>query len=564
MGKDVIHLDANQERLVPIASPTNLFALVGAEKEDCFTATSSSAEAINQVLFSCFLEISRKTGKCHFITSAVEDAPTLQMMKRLEELGCFVKIAKVNERGEIDIVALETLISPRTALVSLTMGQGLTGVIQPTDEIAALCQKKNVLLHLDATHCVGKYPFSMHSDYLTCSFGLFARKSAPLVPLILGSKPLDPAPLEELAKKSLDSLDTASLEMPRLRAFFEKEILEMIPNAKILFQSSLRLPNTTVITFPFAHQSALYPLLQNKKIQTQIGGDTSQHLSALLTASKIDPIEASCALSFSLPSTITQDSLHQAALEIKNTVAFLAQIAPKEMALYDVNAFLGKPPPFRFTGSFSKGEAKAKNMRLATGTAKSLSLHLLVDETDGEIADAKFQAFGPLALLAIGEAIAELVIRKTISQASRISADLIEKQLKGEKIPDSLINQGLTAIDAAVETCSDITCTDTEFEITPIAMDLQENQNGLPNWGEFSQGQKLTLIEEIIDKEIRPYIELDAGGIKIIELRENDDVLVSYEGACTTCPSATGSTLSAIQNILHARLSPSLSVIPQF
>ncbi len=570
MAKDVIHLDANGGASSTTPFPTALYDLVGAEKEDSFTATSSGAEAVNQVLFSCFLEVSRKTGKCHFVTSAIEDAPTLQMMKRLEELGCFVKITPINTRGEIDIAEFEKLISSRTALVSITMAQGLTGVIQPTDEIAAICQKKNILLHLDATHAIGKYHFSMHGDYLTFSGGIFARKGVPLVPFILGGKPpANLSSLEETAKKSLASLDESSLEMPRLRSFFEKEILQSIPNAKVLLSGSLRLPNTSVIAFPFAHQNALHHLLQGKNIQTLVGGDSSQHLSALLACSKVDPIEASCTLSFSLPPTIEQEHLQQAVLEIKKSVEFLRSIAPPEMVHYDLtmHARLQKEiVSFRFAGSFSEEEAAEKGMRLATGVAKGLMLYLLVDETDGEIADVKFQCFGPIAFLAIGEAISELVIRKNLPQASRISADLIEQHLKGKNTKglDALINQALMAIDAALEQCSDITCTETAYETTPIALDLEQNPDGIPGWEAFSHSQKLQLIEEVIDKEIRPYIELDAGGIKIIELKENHEVLISYEGACTTCPSATGSTLSAIQNILHARISPLLTVVPQF
>src|SRR3990167_4237833 len=109
MGEAIVELNAN-ERTRPCAAALDrqedasliphrsemIFDLAGARKEDRFVFTSSGAEALNQVLWSVFLEVSRKEGKCHFITSALEDAPTMQMMKRLEELGCYVKIAPVN------------------------------------------------------------------------------------------------------------------------------------------------------------------------------------------------------------------------------------------------------------------------------------------------------------------------------------------------------------------------------------------------------------------------------------------------------------------------------------
>ncbi len=68
-----------------------IYDLAGADPADSFVFTSSGAEAINQVHWTAFAEIARKEGKCHFVTSSAEDAPTLQSLKRLEELGCFVK-----------------------------------------------------------------------------------------------------------------------------------------------------------------------------------------------------------------------------------------------------------------------------------------------------------------------------------------------------------------------------------------------------------------------------------------------------------------------------------------
>ena len=69
----------------------------------------------------------------------------LQSLKRLEELGCFVKIAPLNEQGQIDVVKLKELISPRTALISISMAHALTGVIQPIEEIAALGNSLNTM-----------------------------------------------------------------------------------------------------------------------------------------------------------------------------------------------------------------------------------------------------------------------------------------------------------------------------------------------------------------------------------------------------------------------------------
>jgi NifU-like protein len=225
----------------------------------------------------------------------------------------------------------------------------------------------------------------------------------------------------------------------------------------------------------------------------------------------------------------------------------------------------------RYVGYFTAAQAEEKSMRLVTGREGKLCLYWLVDEADGVIADAKFQAFGPVALIAVGEIASELVLRKNYDQASRISADLLDSFVRDRKespaFPKeahSILNQALSAIDRAVQQCIDIPFAATDFDTTPIEWDLGENPGGLPGWDALSAQQKVKIIEEVIDKEIRPYVELDAGGVKIVELKENGEVHIAYEGSCTTCHSATGSTLSAIQQILKARIHPTLTVIPVF
>ena len=128
---------------------------------------------------------------------------------------------------------------------------------------------------------------------------------------------------------------------------------------------------------------------------------------------------------------------------------------------------------------------------------------------------------------------------------------------------DPYLNQALSALDKAVQHCYDIPFAVT-YDTTPIENDLGEIPGGIPGWEEFPQGQKLKIIEEVIDKEIRPYVELDAGGISIASFNDEKEVVISYEGACTTCPSSTGSTLTAIQKILKARVHPTLFVTPIF
>lgn len=223
----------------------------------------------------------------------------------------------------------------------------------------------------------------------------------------------------------------------------------------------------------------------------------------------------------------------------------------------------------RFVGFFTPELAEEKGMRCVVGKEGYLQLFWLVDESDGVIADAKFQAFGPIALIAAAEIATELVLRKNYDQVSRLTTELIDQHVRDRKemsaFPkecDLYLNQVLSAIDSGVQQCLDIPFAAT-YDATPIESDFGEIVGGIPGWEEFPHNQKIKIVEEVLDKEIRPYIELDAGGVKLIEFRENGEVIISYEGSCTTCHSATGSTLTAIQKILRARVHPSLFVTPK-
>lgn len=222
----------------------------------------------------------------------------------------------------------------------------------------------------------------------------------------------------------------------------------------------------------------------------------------------------------------------------------------------------------RFVGSFSSKEALDEGMRLVVAKGENVRLFWLVDESDGVIADVRFQAYGPIAFLGMIEVASELILRKNYVQVSRIHADLLDQALRDKKgaaaFPkecDAFFNIVLSAIEDGVQQCLDIPVEE-EYTATPIDLDLEGNEGGIEGWENFSHLQKKQIIEEVIEKEIRPYIELDSGGVRLIELKGHHEVVIAYEGACTSCYAATGSTLSAIQKILRARVHPSLSITP--
>lgn len=232
--------------------------------------------------------------------------------------------------------------------------------------------------------------------------------------------------------------------------------------------------------------------------------------------------------------------------------------------------FYKKEHLVNFLGAFDEQQALIKEMRLCTGYEESqagdrFKLFILVDKADGIIADIRFQIFAKSSFYLVLEALCELVLLKSYVQAQKVSAALIESKLKKDlKKPlpkgcDEAINLSLFALDEALRGCTDIAVEDQQL-MTPL-----ENGDVLyevPNWMHLNIKDQLIILEEVIAKDIRPYIELDEGGIEIISLKEGIFLTIGYKGACSTCHASTGSTLTAIQQILRSKVFPALVVIP--
>lgn len=66
--------------------------------------------------------------------------------------------------GLVDLAELEAAITDTTVLVTIMLANNEIGVVQPVNEIGALCRKKGVLFHTDAVQGLGKVPFSVEDS----------------------------------------------------------------------------------------------------------------------------------------------------------------------------------------------------------------------------------------------------------------------------------------------------------------------------------------------------------------------------------------------------------------
>ncbi len=481
-----------------------LFDILGCKKEDQFVATASLAESINQALFSAWFDGTRETGKNHFLTIGVEDEAVSKSLNRLEKFGCRTKILPLNSNGQLTKEILQEHIGPRTCMLTIAWANPLTGVIQPIQEIAELCKEKGVLLHVDGEAVVGKIYFRLQDypiHYFSTNSSLIVKEKTPFTPLILGQADLN-VRFDDLIDR-VNHFEHICTETARLRDLFEELISE---KGEVHFQKAERLTNISVFSFPRVFADSFVYQLKKKGIECKAAGKY--------------------AMSYSLTHKTTEE-------EVERDVAMIFKTADFSM--------------------------DAPQKRVCVGIVEDLELHLLVNETSGIIENAKFQANGSQLLVTAAEITCGILIGKNHGQARRINAELIDKYLTLPKEGYPILNLLLAAIDSAVEKCSDIPYT--EIHESPPS-DLFESQGIYPGFETMSEFQKIDVIEQIIEKEIRPYVELDAGGVEVLDLKDNELTIV-YSGSCTTCYSSTGSTLNAIQQILRAKVHPELVVVPR-
>ncbi len=87
----------------------------------------------------------------------------------------------------------------------------------------------------------------------------------------------------------------------------------------------------------------------------------------------------------------------------------------------------------------------------------------------------------------------------------------------------------------------------------------------MEGFDKMSEKEQLDIIENVIDRDIRPMLAMDGGNMEIIDLQydgKNVDVYIRYLGNCSGCAMGTTGTLFAIEGTLKKRISPMIRVLP--
>lgn len=253
----------------------------------------------------------------------------------------------------------------------------------------------------------------------------------------------------------------------------------------------------------------------------------------------------------------------------------------------------------RNTGVMDDPDGIGEVGSMACGDALKLFIKL---DSENRISDAKFQTFGCASAIASASALTEMIKGKSLDEAEKVTNKDIADYLGG--LPDQKMHcsvLGREALEAAIdnyrtgrkgvikelegrvvchcfgltepeiervvrennlETVEEVTnyckagggCGGCHGEIAEIIARVRGESTPAPVQepeGEkrMTNIEKIRLIEETIEREIRPALRQDGGDIELIDV-DGDRVQVAFRGHCAGCPMAQ----FTMQQVVQAKL----------
>jgi NifU-like protein len=256
----------------------------------------------------------------------------------------------------------------------------------------------------------------------------------------------------------------------------------------------------------------------------------------------------------------------------------------------------------RNVGEIEEPDGVAEVGSIACGDALKLSFKL---DENKRIKEAKFKTFGCASAIATASALTEMIKGMTIEEAEKVTNQHIAEYLGGlpqEKMHCSVM--GREALEKAIDhykgqpskvvegevICHCFGITDKEIERAVLENNLSSVEE-VTNYTKAGGGceschdaiqeliqkvrgqmetrppvrpalsniKKIKLIEETIDREIRPSLKLDGGDIELVDVIGNR-VLVATRGMCASCQAADRTLKFFVETKLRELVWPDLVV----
>jgi len=256
----------------------------------------------------------------------------------------------------------------------------------------------------------------------------------------------------------------------------------------------------------------------------------------------------------------------------------------------------------RNVGEIENADGVAEVGSIACGDALKFTFKL---DENGKIKDARFKTFGCASAIASASALTEMIKGMTVEEAEKVTNQDIANYLGGlpqEKMHCSVM--GREALEEAISyykgtpikaeeekiVCECFGVTEKEIErairenrlktieeVTnytkagggcgnchPIIQEIIDRvlsgMSGSPvERPKLSNIKKIKMIEETLEREIRPALKHDGGDIELVDVVGNR-VMVATRGACASCQASNQTLKNFVEAKLRELVSPELVV----
>jgi cysteine desulfurase len=285
----------------------------------------------------------------HLITCSTEHHAVLHTCEHLQKREGFrLTVLPVDEYGRVTPEQVAQAITPETTLVSVMTANNETGTLQPTRDIAAVCQERGVLFHTDAIQSFGKEPLSLDSvNALSLAAHKFSGPKGAGVLYLRGGLSLERlqhggshenerrpgtenvaaiAGLATAAELAVRNLAEEASRQSVLRDRLWEGIARLYPDAVLNGHPTQRLANTLNVSFPGLDGEGLLIALDLAGIAASSGSACmvgSVVPSHVLLAMGVAPEVAQATVRFSLGKGTTEAEIDDAIARIGGVLARL-------------------------------------------------------------------------------------------------------------------------------------------------------------------------------------------------------------------------------------------------
>jgi len=328
-------------------------AFIGCEPSE-FYFTSGGTESDNMAVQGVARNLSSR--KNHLIIGATEHHAVLEPAEYLANRGGFqLDVLPVDSDGFASPERLASLITDKTALISVMHGNNETGTIQDIAALTHAVREKGVLFHTDAVQSVGKVKVNVKDlgvDLLSLTAhkiygpkgigGLFIRQGVKLAPVFYGGsheKKRRPgtenvagavalAKTLEIAGRRLEP-DTKMLR--ELSDYFIDKVTTLIPDVALNGPRDRRVPQTVNLSFSGIEGESILLSLDMEGIACSSGSACTSGTtepSHVLVAMNKPKVEAQGAIRFSLGRSTTKEQLDYVLEKLPPVVERLRAMSP--------------------------------------------------------------------------------------------------------------------------------------------------------------------------------------------------------------------------------------------